>query len=175
MVSQNELNTLLHEELERAKRVGLELEWTDEWCYQCKGTSRYGYNKTIAHQTHEIYIAKAYLGASLEEIRTVIAHEVAHSVVGSKGHDKKWQDAIELMKSDYNYTNSDYHLNPHPYGNNRRSSEHTPLKREQTTRKYMVKCEKCGHKISRARLCSLIKNPQDFHHINCGGHFVRVR
>ena len=170
MVSQKRLNEMLHEEFNRARyEADLDLEDTDYFeVYISNTKSCYGYN-VKKYGRHEIHISSNYLNAPEEEIRTVICHEVCHSVKGSTGHDAVWRRAVKAMRSVYDYMNADYHLNLHPYGDSRRYAEHTTMESVITDYKYTLICTKCGYEFHYKRLTNAIKHPSNYKHTTCGG------
>lgn len=172
MITNERLNKLLIEEIERIKSLNIELEETIPEVKIINRANFYGINKykiyTKTERVHEIYISKYFLNAPEEEIRTVIAHEVAHSVVGAIGHKSIWQNAVYKLRKSYDYMNADYHLNLHPYSKERNSYPHTDLERKSSTttltKIYKLYCSKCGKEFTYKRKCKAIKYPWRYFH-----------
>ena len=181
-LTDSRLAEILREELARAKRAGLTLEPTDDVCCFIRGERRFGCNKRKRTPSGEfrrtIHICKSWAEvAPEEEVRTVIAHEIAHSVKGSDGHGGVWQEAVQRLRKLYDYTCADYHLNPHPYSRERRTLEHTdiPSKPQKAKKTYVVVCSKCGHAWVRTRRNNFVKYPHRYTHTGCGGRCMRAQ
>lgn len=169
MISETRLNELLVEEITRAKSVGIDLKPINRKVKVANLRSSYGCNQWSKGHKDVINISKYYLDAPEEEIRTVICHEVCHSVRDSKGHDAKWRYAIRKMRDAYEYLNADYHLCEHPYGNNgRKDLPHTdlayrpreaadPATATHKAYKYKLTCGGCGKEFFYTRMCKVIK------------------
>ena len=126
---QEALNNILAQEIRRALSIGLELNKIAPECTMINARSVYGCCR-IKNGVYRICISKPYVElAPLEEIRTVIAHEIAHAVKGGCGHKGEWQTAVKKLREAYDYAAADYHLTPNPYSKNRQDYPHTPLPR----------------------------------------------
>lgn len=169
MVERTTLNAMLREELERAKKTGLEFRPVSTFILVDNSTSHYGCIHHTRGRSSQIYISKHYLNAPVEEIRTVICHEVCHAVKGSDGHDAMWQKAVRKMRSLYDYVNADYHLNAHPYSRSRGKREHTSMERKERVVKYVVICTKCNHTYTRTKRSALIQNAGRYRCGVCNG------
>ena len=179
MVTIAELNDMLEEEIIRLMVLGFDVEDTDLNVELCRRQTCYGYNKynnkRDGRYHHTIFISKYYLDAPKEELRTVLAHEAAHSVHGSMGHDTLWIKAVTALKSAYDYVNAEYHLNAHPYSRNRNNQDHTDLVAADTVPyKYLFKCEGCGQELKYRRETAFVKNPNRYRCGVCKGKFYAI-
>ena len=178
MVTVAELNDMLEEEIIRLMCLGFDVEPTDEVVQINRRKGCYGVNKfhRVGNDYHHtIYISKYYLDAPKEELRTVLAHEAAHSVKGSTGHDRIWIRAVTALKMSYNYVNAEYHLNAHPYSRNRNKQDHTDLiAADSVTYKYVFVCDGCGQTIHYTRKSKFVQHPERYHCIHCHGKFHQV-
>lgn len=161
MTTRARLTEMLCEEITRAESIGLKLNPIKEEIQLCNSSRCYGYNNGVKRLAL-IYISKKYLTAPEEELRSVIAHEVCHSVIGSNGHDAIWRNAVHRMKQVYEYAAAEYHLNEHPYSANRRNVIHTELK---ISYNYACTCANCGYTIYRKKMCKFVQNPSSY---RCG-------
>lgn len=174
MVTNETLNRLLQEEIKKAK--DLDLEISDNICPQVKidkSRTHYGCCKYLKDLQRGIYISKYFLNAPKEEIRTVIMHEVLHTIKDSRGHDYIWCNAASKVLNAYDYMAGEYHLNPHPYSRNRDKLEHTSL--DINSFKYIFKCPKCGKLFGKNRMCKMVKNYDTHYHIACGKEYKLIR
>ena len=164
MVTEKRLNEMLAEEIDRAEIGGLEIGEIVPRIAISRKRSAYGTIVKGASGRYVIYISKFFLTAPEEEIRTVICHEVCHAVKGCMAHNEAWARATRVMRKLYHYMNADYHLNPHPYSRGRATCEHTTIERAV---KYIIVCSnpKCTCKVTRARMCDLVKNINNY---RCG-------
>lgn len=179
MVDNNTLNLLLQEEIERAISLGFNLGTIDPIIKIDRSHSHYGCCKHLKNSKYKygIYITKYFLHAPIEEIRTVIMHEVLHTIIESRGHDSIWKAATKKVRENYNYVAGDYHLCDTPYASNRRNFEHTKIKEKENHEKskYELKCPKCGHIFYRNRMSKIVKNPGNYWHIECGENYRLIR
>ena len=110
MISAKKLNSMLQEEIAKAKACGFKLysvlpieefpkavSFFAECCYE---------NAT----TRKIRVSFFYLNAPEEDIRETLMHEVLHCVVGNHGHGKEWQRCVEIVNEKYGYG-----IEVHPY------------------------------------------------------------
>lgn len=171
MVTQTDLNRLLQEEFKRAKGLGFELHKVLPNVEIINSMRSYGVCKfysDIPEKTYKICISRYFLHAPVEELRTVIMHEVLHLLKSSKGHDELWGMAALRVRKVYNYQAADYHLNPHPYSKERSNCEHTTLGGDGLNQKerhlYSVICPKCNCIISRTKRTKLIQKPHLYWH-----------
>lgn len=173
-ISVARLSEILVEEINRAQSIGIELNPIKPEIQIENRVGCYGSNNGVVRLAL-VYISKYYLHAPEEELRTVICHEVCHSVKGSRGHDGLWREAVRKMRRAYDYLNSDYHLNPHPYSRNRGAFPHTALsypKKASKTYRYEIKCDKCGATFQYSRMCRVVALSSKYTHNKCGGHFT---
>lgn len=179
MVDNNTLNILLKEEIEKALALGLELDTIDPIVGIDRSHSHYGCCKYLKNEPYKykIYITKFFLHAPIDEIRTVIMHEVLHTIKGSRGHDKIWKNAAIKVRKFYDYLGGDYHLCSTPYSQDRRNYPHTQIeeKVDKNTAKYQLKCPKCGYIFYKTRMCSMVKKPNNYWHTTCGKNYRLIR
>lgn len=174
MVTNEILNRLLKEEIKKAK--DLDLEISDNICSQVKidkSRTHYGCCKYLKDLQRGIYISKYFLNAPEEEIRTVIMHEVLHTIKNSKGHDYIWCNAASKVLNAYDYMYGEYHLHSHPYSKDRSNYPHTKL--EIGTYKYILKCPKCGQLFQKNKMCKMVKYYDSYYHKVCGKEYKLVR
>ena len=185
MVDNITLNNLLKEERERAISLGLELDTVDSKVSIDRSHSHYACCKYLSGEPYKyrIFISRYYLNAPIEEIRTVIMHEVLHTIKGSRGHDALWKNAAIMVRKHYNYVAGDYHLCDKPYSRDRRNLEHTQLekapKQQKNTNsyKYELQCVKCGYIFKYKRLSKVVRNCENRYHTRCGveGKLIRIK
>lgn len=180
MVTVKELNDMLEEEIIRLMVLGFDVEPTDEEVQINRRKNCYGVNKfhRVGNEYHHtIFISKYYLDAPKEELRTVLAHEAAHSVKGSTGHDKIWINAVESLKREYNYVNAEYHLNAHPYSRQRGREEHTNLIAADSVDHatvYKFQCSGCGTVVTRYRASKFTKYYTHYVCAKCHHSFIKL-
>lgn len=178
MISNSRLNVILSEEISKASSVGLDMYFTYPEVIIGRRKKSYG----VCHRSGgfrdgvrcRIEISKYYLSTpnvTEDDIRTVICHEVCHTVKGSAGHDTKWKRAVRKMRRAYSYKDAEYHLSENPYSNHRRGENHVGMN---YTHKYTLKCTHCGVIVYRDRMCGIVKNPMMYTHGDCKGMFELV-
>lgn len=172
MVTVARLTEMLSEEIVKARVNGLDLIPIYPTVKLKNSKTYYGLN-CKSRGGSQIYISTYYLNAPEEELRTVICHEVCHSVKGSRGHDVIWRRALMKMRRYYNYACADYHLNPHPYSVDRGGCEHTPMATTPRQINYIMVCIGCGNTINRTRMSDFVKHPENYYCTRCHGRFER--
>ncbi len=175
MITVSRLTEMLSEEIVKAKVNGLDLIPIHPTVKLKNSKTYYGLN-CKSRGNSQIYISKYYLNAPEEELRSVICHEVCHSVKGSRGHDAIWRRAVMKMRRNYSYACADYHLNPHPYSTDRSECEHTEMAEMASgTRRinYVMVCTGCGCTINRTRMSDFVKHPENYYCRKCHGKFER--
>lgn len=132
-----------------------------------RAQTRYGQCIHHSDGTHSINIAKRILDDNVPYNATmsVIVHEILHACHGGRGHKTQWKKYASAV------------MRAHPELTVTRTTScklfgFEPRKRPE--RKYSVQCERCGRTISRARQVGIIKNPENYTHRYCGGHFARI-
>lgn len=172
------LNKILSEEISKFDTLGMSRKYINP-SIDIKDSNRFF--GTMHSGTGKMTLNKVFVeNADINEIRATIMHEVCHQVVGSAGHDKKWQDAVKKVMDAFKdtYTNGEFHLNPHPYSKSRAMLPHYHLpqdKIKEVSYRYEVKCDCCGQIIRRTKKSKIITNPELYSCGICNGNFVRVK
>lgn len=159
----DEAEHILIEEIERAKGLGIKLDYVSEKLHLTQKKSVYAENFKGSISVNEKWLEAV---TNPEELRSCLMHEVLHSISGSHGHDILWQKGVRLVKNAYKYACSEYHLNEHPYSKRRieigESDGHTSLQTvlRPEDYKYEVMCPKCKSAWYFKRLCPTVKHPE---------------
>jgi predicted SprT family Zn-dependent metalloprotease len=121
-------------------------------------TSVYEYDISISYRLMEDSVSDV-------AVKTTIIHEILHTCKNGHGHTGEWQKLANRVNSAYGY-------------NIKRttSAEEKGLKNIYTTPvyKYAVVCTHCGHEYRRAKMTSVIKNPENYRCSHCKGKLVRA-
>lgn len=126
-----------------------------------KGGARLGY---CSHKSY-VYVSKKLLDSGdTEGIDSVIAHEVLHCIVESRGHDKIWKYAMKTFNE----------LSPkikiHQFSNNTISNNEVL----RTSFKYTAVCEKCNKLslMSNRNTVRVKRYKNGIYKCKCGGKFI---
>lgn len=129
-----------------------------------RAKSRFGccrkMNKGIGRHYFEIEISARLAEVEDQKIKEVIAHELLHTCRGCQNHGQQWKSHAQRanQKLGYNITTTTRY-------------EYFDLSKPKMSEinKYKIVCQNCGTTTYRKRQCKLVKYPQNYRCIKCGG------
>ena len=153
------LNSLLQEAIKEVEAVGITTGEIDPDIELTRTTRVFGKCRLNNNDnTYTIYISKYFLNNPTAEIKTVLVHEVLHTVEGCMNHANKWKMLADRMNNHYGYNitrTSKYVLN---------SEEANQIKRQ-----YTIRCQGCGQTIYRQKKSKLVTKLYLYRCGKCGG------
>ena len=127
---------------------------------------RWGQCKKLPDGSFEIEISQRLLADQVPEssLRSTIVHEILHTCPGVKGHGSLWKHYAAVMMERH----PDYRIatttSPGELGVSEAAEDH----------RYILVCSRCGKKICRDRMSSVVKYPSRYR-CRCGGRIERIR
>lgn len=121
---------------------------------RCCKRQRY-YSSTMAYNEFIIEVSESVLNIPTDSLKTIIAHEVLHTVDGCFLHTKKWRMYAKRMNDFLSYKIDRTTVNLDMSG-------YTP------SFKYMIQCTLCGMTIGRRRKSIIIEHPENYKCPRCG-------
>lgn len=111
---------------------------------------------------YEIELSARLLEAGEAVVRETLAHEVLHTCRGCQNHGGRWREYAARMGAAYGY-----HIT-------RAGTWEAMGLADQRPARYLLRCERCGLELKRARASSLVKHPERYR-CRCGGRLVSER
>lgn len=172
MTTYQKLLKLYRETLEEMRAIGIKPPRIKSIDVNTRAKHRFGQCeiKTVGKQkTYEITISKNLIENAPDwGIKTVIAHELIHTLPQCASHGKKFQDFARKINKAY----PKYHVAT------TNKPEELGLKTEEEVEekdfKYKFVCQKCGMEITRMRKSVFTEHPERYRCTKCGGKFKQV-
>ena len=118
--------------------------------------------KDIYKKIYSIKISKYVLNA--KKIKEIIYHELIHSCEECMNHGKLWQKYANIVNENLG-TKISRTANASYLGLEK------PIEKTQKKNKYKITCLGCGKVFYRQKLCNVVKDPNSYRCIDCGGDF----
>lgn len=141
---------LVERAIEECEAVGIPIGCIVSVKVNSRAKSRWGRCKKISYYSYEIEISSRLLGDDVSDKATMntVVHEVLHTCADCMNHGALWKKYANIMNRNYGYnikrcTSCD-----------EKGIERTPSQEEY---RFVIKCEKCGHKYYYKREGKVVK------------------
>lgn len=135
--------------------------------------SQWGFSNHFEYiRNEEVVILLSKYVTDLTTVKRTLIHEFAHMVTPREKHSHYWERRAELIGEKFGETNIKRFASPNDSKSFREQMTISGVKRPD--KKYEVVCTGCGRVVKRTRICSIIKNPENWKCGNCGSHFKNI-
>ena len=143
--------------------IGIPYRQVQNWSINQRSLRRWGQCRKVRDGVFNINISVRLLDDNVDDqaAKDTIAHELLHTVEGCLGHKGRWK----LLAARVNRKLPQYTIKR----TTTPSEKGIPTVVKTPTYRYKIICENCGVIDRRQKASKLVKNPDAFYCIHCGG------
>lgn len=112
-----------------------------------------------------VVINDKILQCSIDKIRKILVHEIAHACVPKDHHGPNWHTIANILGAPWGYEATRLQFDDEIIN---------ACNANKATRKYIVECPLCHVQWKYKIKCRTIKYPELYHHTKCGTNLVRI-